>query len=62
MEKNRGLGDKELIDKMSHEVSKGPMYFSPVVMRPLRNAVNKVTVSDEFKEKLQKKLQKKRKE
>lgn len=50
--------DKELLKKMSEEVDKGPLFFSPVVMKSLRNAVSKVTVSDDFKQKLQGRIKK----
>lgn len=54
MEKTKGVEDKKLLEKMQEEVAKGPLHFSPVIMKPLRSAMKKFEVSDEFKEKLQK--------
>jgi hypothetical protein len=54
--KVKETGDKQLIDKMTQEVGKGPLFFSPIVMKPLRSAVQKVTVDDDFKQKLQKRV------
>jgi hypothetical protein len=51
-------GDRQLIEKMQQEVRKGPLFFSPVVMNSLRNAVKKVTVADDFKQKLKQRIKK----
>lgn len=60
LEKTKGMEDRQLIDKMSEEVAKGPMFFSTVVMKPLRSAVNNIKVSDEFKTKLQARARRKK--
>ena len=54
----RETGDKQLIDKMNQEVGKGPLFFSPVVMKSLRTAVQKVTVADDFKQRLKQRTKK----
>lgn len=52
MEKNKGLEDQKLKELMEAEVAKGPLHFSPVVMKPLRAAMKKFEISDDFKERL----------
>ena len=55
LEKTKGLEDKKLAELMRKEIEKGPLFFSPVVTRPMRHAAKKYEVSDEFKRKLQNK-------
>lgn len=58
MGKAKDAGDKQLIEKMQQEVGKGPLFFSPVVMKSLRTAVQRVTVADDFKQKLKQRIKK----
>ena len=55
-EKTKSTEDKDLLDKMQNEISKGPLYFSPVVMKSLKKAVKNIAVPDDFKTKLQNKV------
>lgn len=59
MQKTKGVEDKELTEKMQKEIAKGPLYFSPVVMKPLRSAMKKFEIPDEFKQRLQARARKK---
>lgn len=52
--------DADLINKMTTEVEKGSLFFSPIVMKPLRSVVQKVSVPDDFKKKLQGRIKKRR--
>ncbi len=52
--------DADLISKMTQEVGKGNLFFSPVVTRTLRSVVQKVSVPDDFKQKLQNRIKKRR--
>lgn len=52
-EKTKSAEEQELLDKMHAEITKGPLYFSPVVMKSLKKAVKNVAISDDFKKKLQ---------
>lgn len=52
--------DADLIDKMTTEVGKGSLFFSPIVMKPLKSVVQKVAVPDDFKQKLQSRIKKRR--
>lgn len=41
--------DKNLIDKMEKEVSKGALFFSPVSMSTTKASIKKMQISDTFK-------------
>ncbi len=59
MEKTKGVEDAELKKKLSEEVEKGKLFFSPVVMKPLNSAMKKFDIPDEFKQRLQARARKK---
>jgi hypothetical protein len=52
--------DADLIGKMTQEVGKGNLFFSPIVTKTLRTVVQKVGVSDDFKQKLQNRIKQRR--
>jgi hypothetical protein len=43
LEKHRKLSDDEMVKRLQEEVQKGPLHFSPVVMKPLRDHVSRVS-------------------
>jgi len=59
--KSRAHTDKQMVEVMKKETQKGPIQFSPVVTsNPLAKAVKTMQVPDDFKKKLQDRIQRAR--
>src|SRR4051812_42377032 len=59
--KTRSATDKQMVEVMKKETAKGPIQFNTVATpNPLQKAVKKMWMPDEFKQKLQNRVQRAR--
>lgn len=58
LSKVKDADNKQMIEKMKKEVATGKLYFSPAFTGPMKKAINKVVVLDDFKKKLEGKIKK----
>lgn len=59
--KDKDEEDRKLKEAMKREVTKGPLFFSPVTRQPLRQAATNFKLPDDFRVKLQQKARAKAK-